>query len=113
MLTHLYTLDYDDMDASQAVAVAASQNLDGHVVDLSSKSKVLNDAMTSYCKRMNNVRVYALAEKHNIPALKELAKTKFKKCQIACNITLSLGRSSTQSSRALLTRIRLYGISSS
>lgn len=30
---------------------------------------------------MNNVRVYALAEKYNIPALKELAKTKFQNCK--------------------------------
>lgn len=62
MLTYLYTLDYDDMDAAQAVAVAVSQDPDGHVADSSSKPEVLNDAMTSHCKRMNNVRVYALAE---------------------------------------------------
>ncbi|CAF9941709.1 MAG: hypothetical protein ALECFALPRED_009275 [Alectoria fallacina] len=64
MLTYLYTLDYDDMDAAQAVAVAVSQDPDGHVADSSSKPEVLNDAMTSHCKRMNN------------------------KCQIACNYSL-------------------------
>ena len=32
---------------------------------------------------MNNVRVCALAEKYNIPALKDLAKAKFTHCQMA------------------------------
>ena len=72
MLTYLYTLDYDDGDAPQAMAVALSRNTDGRVPD---------DATASDCKRMNNVRVYALAEKYNIPALKDLAKTKFIKGQ--------------------------------
>lgn len=88
MLTYLYTLDYDDADASQVVAVAASQNADSHVADTSAKPEPINDATISHCKRMNNVRVYALAEKYNIPALKELAKTKFEKCKAGFSYSL-------------------------
>ena len=88
MLTYLYTLDYDDEDTSQAVAVAASGNTDGHVADSNSTPEVTDHATTSHCKRMNNIRVYALAEKYNIPALKELAKTKFQNCKTACSYPL-------------------------
>ena len=48
MLTYIYTLEYDDGEA------------------------------TMVCKLISNVRVYALAEKYCIPELKELANTKFK-----------------------------------
>ena len=87
MLTYLYTLDYDDQDASEAVAMIVSQNTDGHVADSSSKPEVVDDAPIVHCKRMNNVRVYALAEKYNIPALKELAKAKFMGCEGPSNFT--------------------------
>ncbi len=36
---------------------------------------------------MNNVRVYAIAEKYNIPALKTLAMTKFQNCETTRNST--------------------------
>ena len=81
MLTYLYTLDYDDQGASEAVAMEESQNADGHVTDSTSKPEVVNDATIVHCKRMNNVLVYALAEKYNIPALKDLAATKFVGCE--------------------------------
>ena len=81
MLTYLYTLDYDDQDASEAVAMEESQNTDGHVTDSSSETEVVEDATVVHCKRVNNVLVYALAEKYNIPALKELAVTKFVGCE--------------------------------
>ena len=81
MLTYLYTLDYDDQDASEAVAMEESQNTDGHVTDSSLKPEVVEDATIVHCKRMNNVLVYALAEKYNIPGLKELATTKFVGCE--------------------------------
>ena len=82
MLTYLYTLNYDDGDAPQAMAVDVSQDTDGRAPNSNSKPEVVNDATASHCKYMNNVRVYALAEKYNIPALKELAKTKFRKGQV-------------------------------
>ena len=85
MLTYLYTLDYDDGDACPAVAVATSQDTSSLVTDPVSKSHGEDDATVSHCKRMNNIRVYALAEKYNIPALKELAKTKFKNYKPASN----------------------------
>ena len=78
MLIYLYTLDYDDGDASPAVAEAISQNTDGLVPDPTAKPDVADDEMATHCKRMNNIRVYALAGKYNIQALKELAKAKFK-----------------------------------
>lgn len=77
MLTYLYTLDYDDTDDRPATAVAAVQNTDGLMADPTSKPEVVDDAIASHCKRMNNIRVYALADKYDIPALRELAKTKF------------------------------------
>ena len=78
MLTYLYTLDYDDGDAFSAVAEAISQHKDGLVPDPTSKPNVADDEIATHCKRMNNIRVYALAGKYNIQALKELAKAKFK-----------------------------------
>ena len=74
MLTYLYTLDYDDGDALQNEALAASQNANGLVA--------VDDAEMSDCERMNNIGLYALAEKYNISALKELAKTKFESCKV-------------------------------
>ena len=81
MLTYLYTLDYDDQDASNATAMEESQNTGGHDTDSSSKPEKVDDATAIHRKRMNNVLVYALAEKYNISALKELAATKFVGCE--------------------------------
>ena len=86
MLTYFYTLDYDDADTFQSVDEPASQDAGGHILDSSSKPDVVDDAKTSHRKRMNNLRVYALAEKYDIPVLKELAKTKFKLCNIAFDL---------------------------
>ena len=87
MLTYLYTLDYDEGDACPAVATAVSQNTDSLVKDPTSQPDVVDDATVSHCKRMNNIRVYALAEKYNILALKQLAKTKFEKHELSCDPT--------------------------
>ena len=78
MLTYLYTLDYDDGDAYQAATETASQYTDGLVADSSSELEAVDDETVYHHKRMNNVRVYALAEKYGMPALKKLAETKFK-----------------------------------
>ena len=77
MLTYLYTLDYDGGDAFPAVAMAVSQNTDSIGEDPTSKPDVVDDATVCHFKRMNNIHVYAIADKYNMPALKELAKTKF------------------------------------
>lgn len=87
MLTYLYTLDYDDGDAFPAEAVAASEKTEGLVEDLSSEPDVEDDEKVSHCKRMNNIHVYTLAEKYNIPALKGLAKDKFGNHKTAGNLT--------------------------
>lgn len=87
MLTYLYTLDYDDGDAFPAEAVAASEKTEGLVEDLGSEPDVEDDEKVSHCKRMNNIRVYTLAEKYNIPALKDLAKDKFENHKTAGNLT--------------------------
>lgn len=73
MLTYIYTRDYDDGDDNLATTTIAAQNTDGLITD------PMEDAKISHRKRMNNIRVYAIAEKYNIPELKELAKTKFQK----------------------------------
>ena len=92
MLTYLYTLDYDDGDACPAVARDGSKpdspdlefpDLDFPEPDSIPRPDVNDDEMISHCKNMNNIRVYALADKYNIPALKELAKTKFETCVTA------------------------------
>ena len=84
MLTYLYTLDYDDGDAFPAVARDETPITDRPVPDSTPKP---DDETISHCKYMNNIRVYALADKYNIPALKELAKIKFKICMKARGIT--------------------------
>ena len=71
MLTYLYTLDYDEGDHFPAVAMAVS------VEDPTSKPDVVDDTTVCHCKRMSNIRVYAIADKYDLPALKELAKPKF------------------------------------
>ena len=86
MLTYLYTLDYDDSDACPAVAGDESPNTDNPFPDLYPEP---DDETISHCKNMNNIRVYALADKYNIPALKELAKVKFKTCMTAHGVEIT------------------------
>ena len=85
MLTYLYTLNYDDGDIIQAVTVPVSLSTVGVFADSSSEPEEVDDETISHHKRMNNVRVYALAEKYGIPALKELAKTKFEDYEASSN----------------------------
>ena len=80
MLTYLYTLDYDDGDAFPAVARDESRDTDGPVPGLTPKPDVNDAKMISHGKSMNNIHVYALVDKYNIPGLIELAKIKFKTC---------------------------------
>ena len=47
------------------------------VEDPTSKPDVVDDATVCHCKRMSNIRVYAIADKYDLLALKESAKTKF------------------------------------
>ena len=86
MLTYLYTLDYDDGDAFPVVPRKESPNTDRPVPDLNPKP---DDETISHCKSMNNIRVYALADKYNIPTLKELAKIKFMTCMTVRGVKIT------------------------
>lgn len=81
MLTYLYTLDYDD-DGPLASAqhyivngmkVATFQALTATTMPL------LNEKLSRHAKKMNNVVVYAIAQKYDIGELKVLATAKFRK----------------------------------
>ena len=80
MLTYLYTLDYDDdgplASARQYMAngtkAATSRALTTTTTPLSA------EALLRHAKMMNNVVVYAIAQKYNINELKELAAVKFR-----------------------------------
>ena len=91
MLFYLYTLDYPDHDVPniQAEHVATGRYAPPHlqhktpttIEEKSIMSANLGNsegATTTHDPRMmNNVRVYAVAEKYDIPDLKDLAKGKF------------------------------------
>lgn len=72
MLLYLYKLDYPDEDFTNE----ASSNTEEET-DLGTTAKLLEDTTLDTPKLMNNVLVYAIAEKYDIPELKELAKRKF------------------------------------
>ncbi len=90
MLSYLYTLDYSDErlpdDAVQIVVPnpAPLPHLRQKILTTtggearSGKSSLEVDVETWYDpKRLNNLLVYAIADKYDIPELKELAKCKF------------------------------------
>lgn len=82
MLTYLYNSDYDDDGA------AGSPRCYMLNVNSENATTVHSDELTAlpepearrHHKLMNNVVVYAIAEKYNIVKLKELARAKFGKC---------------------------------
>ena len=90
MVFYLYTLDYPDHEAPnitvEHVAMApmppphlqhkTSMAMEG-VKDLSANLGLFEGAATHDPGMMNNVLVYAIAEKYDIPDLKALAKRKF------------------------------------
>ena len=81
MFTYLYTLAYDDEgDAASAqhymaneTNVVTSQALTTNITPLSAEE------LLRHAKMMNNVVVYAIAQKYDIDELKELATAKFRK----------------------------------
>ena len=91
MLFYLYNLDYPDHGVPdiQAEHVATGRSSPPHlrhktpttieeVTDRSANLELSESATTTHDPRMmNNVLVYAVAEKYDIPDLKDLAKTKF------------------------------------
>ncbi len=90
MLVYLYTLDYPDEDDSGVPAehLAVEHSPQPHLLHETSttteEGTVLgtnlersDDATLRSVRMMNNVLVYAIAEKYDIAELKELAKRKF------------------------------------
>lgn len=75
ILTYLYTLDYDD-DGELASPI---HYIDDRTIERSGllpELQLSEVEATKYAKEMNNIVVYAIAEKYNIPEVKELAKAK-------------------------------------
>ncbi|MCJ1267283.1 hypothetical protein MMC22_007168 [Lobaria immixta] len=74
MLLYLYTHNYDDQ-----VPSFESYKTGGPGTGVAFNADTPDAAVEEACVRMtNNVRVYAIADKYDIPGLKKLAKTKFK-----------------------------------
>ena len=91
MLLYLYKLDYSDEDVTNlpVVHLDVDHSLPPHSRGETSSSteeetglgttvKLLEKTTLDSPKMMNNALVYAIAEKYDIPELKELAKRKFK-----------------------------------
>ena len=82
MLTYFYTLNYDDEGAYAFLASYAHRMIyQPSLVDL----QLPEHEEFKLNKEMNNVAVYAIADKYDIPELKELAKAKLR-------VTLSSGQ---------------------
>ena len=81
MLTYLYTLDYDD---NGPPASAKHYMANGTKAAISQAPTTTNTPLSaedllSHAKMMNNVVVYAIAQKYDINELKELATLKFRR----------------------------------
>ena len=88
MLAYLYTSDYCDGDYSGPAAVVASPEevladvLEDEERSVSTSQSIMEEqddasATTDEPSLLNNVLVYAIAEKYGIAELKEMAKAKF------------------------------------
>ena len=95
MLVYVYTLDYDDTELSSPFSGSMNENESDDSTAIAAASPTLHthqkdvDALldlarrdseapaTNDVKSMNNVLVYAIAEKYDIPELKQLAREKF------------------------------------
>ena len=80
MMKYLYTLDYDDEGEAASVATyghgkGASGNLQAATVI--EEDELSENNSSSYHKLLNNVAVYAIADKYDIPELGALAAKKF------------------------------------
>lgn len=73
MLLYVYTHNYDDQAPS-----FESYRIGGSGTGVAFNEFTPDEAVEEACVRMkNNVRVYAIADKYDIPGLKKLAETKF------------------------------------
>lgn len=76
MLLYLYTEDYDDQVASFETYRIGGPGTE-MAIDIFKWESPDGDMEKTSVRMMNDVRVYAIADKYVIPGLKELAKTKF------------------------------------
>ena len=80
MLEYLYTLDYDDNGEVADVANYAhgkGASTDLQVPTVTEKQQLSAHDLTGYHQLLNNIAVYAIADKYDIPELEALAVTKF------------------------------------
>ena len=79
MLTYLYTLDYDDdgPPASAEHYMANGTEAATSEALTTTNSPLSAEDLLKHAKMMNNVVVYAIAQKYDIKGLKELATMKF------------------------------------
>ena len=80
MLNYLYTLDYDDDGEAASLAnyfqdKGASENILATTVTEEQPLSALDPP--DYTELLNNIAVYAIADKYDIPELEVLAETKF------------------------------------
>ena len=80
MLKYLYTLDYDDHGEAASVAnytlnKGASENIPATTVTEEQQWSARDPS--NYPELLNNIAVYAIADKYDIPELEVLAATKF------------------------------------
>lgn len=91
MLLYLYTGDYDDQ-----VASFETYRIGGPGTEMALWQSTSSNGMNSpdgamektSVRMMNDVRVYAIADKYVIPGLKELAKTKFANLAFSTELVL-------------------------
>ncbi|KAM0805987.1 BTB/POZ protein, partial [Usnea florida] len=84
LLLYLYTFDYPDEDDSD-VPVTTDRSYTPPLPSATTLEESISDTMSDSCdgatphdpRMMTNVLVYAVAEKYDIPELKDLAKHKF------------------------------------
>ena len=81
MLKYLYTLDYDDKGEAASVAnythdKGASENL--LVTKMTEEQQSSARDPPDYPELLNNIAVYAIADKYDVPELEVLAATKFR-----------------------------------
>ena len=93
MLNYLYTLDYDDNGDAASVTIythgkGANENLQATIVTEGEQLSAHDPP--DYYELMNNIAVYAIADKYDIPELEVLAVTKFKKALHCSNIVEDL-----------------------
>ena len=82
MLNYLYTLDYDD-DGEAASVANYSHDKDASEILLATtvteEQPLSAHDPPDYTELLNNIAVYAIADKYDIPELEVLAATKFEK----------------------------------